>query len=224
MAAVTAPDVSEKAGARLPILRGPLARLMDQEERRTLAILTEITRDTGVSQRGLASRVGIALGLINLYLKRLARKGYIKARAVPPNRFRYYLTPKGFVEKTRLTYAYMEESLRLYRETRRALKGVLEPWVRQGGWRLILYGTGEAAEIAYLTLRELGLELGGVVADDGTGGHFLGLPVGSLSDISPEGSEVVLVASFRGVEGMADSLRRLGIPRDRILVPVPGRR
>lgn len=194
---------------------------MDQEQRRTLEILTELSGDTPVSQRGLASRVGIALGLINLYLKRLARKGYIKMRAVPPNRVRYYLTPTGFAEKTRLTYAWMEDSLRLYRETRRALKEALAPYARPGGRRLILYGTGEAAELAYLTLRELGLDVVGVVGADGASGSFLGFPIGTPADLVPEGAELILVASFRGVEGMVDALRRLGIPPERILVPIP---
>lgn len=116
---------------------------------------------------GLAQKLAIALGLTNLYLKRLAREGYIKVTTIPPNRIKYLLTPKGIAEKTRLTYAYMEYSLQLYRQTRVALRESLIPLAQAGHRRVVLCGTGEMAELAYLTLRELGLELAGVVDEDG---------------------------------------------------------
>ena len=77
---------------------------MDLEAQRDLAILNEIEGGAEVTQRGLAGKLGIALGLTNLYLKRLARKGYIKVTTIPRNRVKYLVTPKGFAEKTRLTY------------------------------------------------------------------------------------------------------------------------
>src|SRR3972149_10065734 len=125
---------------------------MEREAQRDLEILTELARGEPTTQRGLARKLGIALGLANLYLKRLARKGHIKVTTIPPNRIRYLLTPTGFIEKTRLTYEYMNYSLELYRQTRRALRESLGPLAPQGRRRVVLYGTGEAAELAYLTL------------------------------------------------------------------------
>ena len=72
---------------------------MDLEAQRDLAILKEIERSAPLTQRGLAKKLGIALGLTNLYLKRLARKGYIKVTTIPRHRVKYLLTPKGITER-----------------------------------------------------------------------------------------------------------------------------
>lgn len=194
---------------------------MEREAQRDLEILNTIAAGGSLTQRGLAQKLGIALGLTNLYLKRLARKGYIKITTIPPNRIKYLLTPKGFAEKTRLTFEYMDYSLQLYRQTRQALKETLGPLVQQGHRHVILYGTGEAAELAYLTLRELGLELVGVVDGDGQGGTFLGLPVRASADLPREGVDLIIVATFAPAEGLIRVLTEQGIPREKI-IPLRG--
>lgn len=77
---------------------------MDQVSQLDLKILTEIAERKDVTQRSLSFSLGIALGLTNLYLKRLTRKGYIKLTTIPPNRIKYLSTPKGITQKTRLTF------------------------------------------------------------------------------------------------------------------------
>src|SRR3954465_6352639 len=131
---------------------------MDLETRRNLQALEAIAENDHITQRTLASKLDIALGLANLYLKRLIRKGYIKCVNVQSNRVRYLLTPTGITEKTRLTYAFMEYSLRVFREGRNHLKWMLKPYVARENSRIAIFGTGEAAELVYLCLRELGLE------------------------------------------------------------------
>ena len=98
---------------------------MDLQGQRDLVLLSELDRDGGATQRTLAGKLGVALGLTNLYVKRLARKGYIKLTTIPRNRIRYLLTPQGFAEKSRLTYQYMQYSLSHYREMRGRLKDML---------------------------------------------------------------------------------------------------
>src|SRR3972149_11780655 len=96
---------------------------MAREEHRTLEVLEEISNDHAVTQRSLSARLGISLGMANLYLKRLAHKGYIKITTVPGRRLlRYMLTPKGFAEKARLTYQFAEYSLRFLRGARATLR------------------------------------------------------------------------------------------------------
>ena len=85
---------------------------------RDLLLLSEHDRDGGATQRTLAIELGLALGLTNLYLKRLARKGYINITTIPRNRIRYLLTPQGFMEKSRLTYLYMQYFLSYYHDMR----------------------------------------------------------------------------------------------------------
>lgn len=186
---------------------------------RELEILAAIGERTPLTQRALAQRLGVALGLTNLYLKRLAQKGYIKIVDFPRKpsarkRLRYLLTPKGIAAKSRLTYEHMAYSLNLYRRARQALHESLSLLPRNGMKRIALYGTGEAAELAYLTLRELGLEPIGVFARE-AGGHFLGFPVRAVTELVGEAFDGIILATFERPEPHLPELKRL--PREKIL-------
>src|ERR1051326_9061362 len=135
---------------------------MDQASQHEFRILTEIASKDGVTQRTLAKDLGIALGLRNLYTRRLVRKGFVKIAGVHPHRLRYLLTPQGIAEESRLTYEYLQYSLWLYKQTRGKLAETLAPLVNAGEKRYALYGVGEPAELAYLTLRQFGLDPVGV--------------------------------------------------------------
>jgi predicted transcriptional regulator len=187
---------------------------MDIEARRDLQLLEAVEENARVTQRGLATRVGIALGLTNIYLKRLTRKGFIKCVNVQPNRITYLITPRGVAEKMRLTYEFMDYSLKLYGEVRQHLRAVLQERARGNG-RIAIFGQGEAAEIAYLSLRELGLEP--IAFFDQAAGHFLGMPVLAIIDHQQVPYELLVLASFDASGTELDDLVRLGVPRDRIL-------
>jgi DNA-binding MarR family transcriptional regulator len=145
---------------------------MDLQGQRDLVLLSELDRNGGATQRTLASKLGVALGLTNLYLKRLARKGYIKIMTIPRNRIRYLLTSQGFAEKSRLTYQYMQYSLSYYRDMRGRLNDMLSTLEWTHGQRVAICGTGELAELAYLALREMNVNCVGFV-DGNTRESFL---------------------------------------------------
>jgi len=190
---------------------------MKKEAQQHLEILSEIERGKPITQRSLARRLGIALGLTNLYLKRLANKGYIKLTTIPPRRIKYLLTPKGLAEKTRLTYEYLEYSVHLYRQIRLSLRETLSPLVKDGRPRLLIYGNGEAAELVFLTLRELDLEPAGLV--DGEGGTlgFLRLKVWPLESLAGLEFDLILVAVFGPADSAVKTLTDRGIPREKIV-------
>lgn len=189
---------------------------MDTESHRDLKLLDAIANDARVTQRSLATKLGIALGLTNLYLKRLARKGYSKLVNIQPNRIRYLITPQGIAEKTRLTYEYMEYSLQLYRQAREHLRAVLQPLAAAGHKRIAIYGTGEAAELAYLSLRELGMEATAIFDGPGTG-EFLGIPVQDIWTLDIAIYDLVIVATLDKPEVLIAELIRQGIPQEKLL-------
>ena len=189
---------------------------MDLEAQRDLAILNEIEGGAEVTQRGLAGKLGIALGLTNLYLKRLARKGYIKVTTIPRNRVKYLVTPKGFAEKTRLTYEYMQFSFSLYRQSRHFLRQQFTALAEAGKKRVVFVGVGEAAELADLTLRELGLDLVAVADDAVAGTRFLGRDVVPLTALRDLEFDQAVVTSFDRPAALAESLAALGVPADKI--------
>ncbi|PIQ84389.1 MAG: hypothetical protein COV75_02435, partial [Candidatus Omnitrophica bacterium CG11_big_fil_rev_8_21_14_0_20_63_9] len=91
---------------------------MNQRTYRDMHLLNEVTQSPDITQRELSQRIGMALGLTNLMLRRLTKKGYIKIIGTKRSRIRYLITPQGILEKTRLTYEFIHFSLQLYGRVR----------------------------------------------------------------------------------------------------------
>jgi len=188
---------------------------MDLQGQRDLLLLNELDRDGGATQRTLATKLGVALGLTNLYLKRLARNGYIKITTIPRNRIRYLLTPQGFTEKSRLTYLYMQYSLSYYRDMRGRLKRMLTSLDKTNGHRVAIYGTNELAELAYLSLREMNIDCVGFIDGDSRE-SFLSCPVSSPEGIVDWQFDRVLIADLEHAAACEEQLVQLGVPREKV--------
>ncbi len=146
---------------------------MDHKDHRTLQILEEIGNNHTFSQRDMARKLNISLGLVNSFIKRLANKGYFKITNIPKNRVKYILTPKGAAEKTRLTYAYIHHSYQFYKGARSKLRELFIGLTSQGVRRIVFYGATEFAEIAYISLQETPIEMVAVDDDLKNGDKFL---------------------------------------------------
>ena len=196
---------------------------MDVETHRDLRLLEAVHQDGRVTQRGLASKLGIALGLANVYLKRMVHKGFIKVVNVQPNRITYLVTPRGIAEKARLTYEFMDYSLHLYGEVRQHLRTALQACA-EAGKRVAICGSGEAAELAYLSLKEAGLEPVAVFDGDGQR-EFLGMPVRPIADHRTVEFDLIIVATLDGSGRQLQALLDAGVSRDKLFPlrqePVP---
>ncbi len=137
-----------------------------KDDQLTLNILDAIERQSDLSQRRLAGDLGIALGLANSYLKRCIRKGMVKVSAIPSNRYLYYLTPKGFSEKTRLTAEYLSASFNFYRQAGDSCQRIFEECESQGIEDLLFCGRSELAEIAFLKAMEFNINIVGVYVNE----------------------------------------------------------
>jgi DNA-binding MarR family transcriptional regulator len=183
---------------------------------RTLQILDELSNNDSLTQRDLSSRLGIALGLANSYLKNLVAKGYITVRSIPPRRYGYFLTPKGFAEKTRLAFDLLQDYTRIYREARGNLKELFSDLGDEGIKRVVFAGADEVAEIAYITLQETGLHLAGVVDDELSGGTFFGVDVCPVNAVGSMNYDCVVVTSYLKREKIYESLLGNGTPKHEI--------
>lgn len=190
---------------------------MDAPTRRELQLLNEIAEGDGITQRALAKKLGMALGLTNLYIKRLAKKGYIRIVNIKRSRLKYLLTPRGIAEKARLTYQFMEYSLGYYVSLRETFRRRLLPVSRSANRRVLLYGSGEVAEIAALVLWELDLILEHVVDDEKSGALFLGHKVRALDEIPEMNFDWIVLAILNGCEALQERVRALQVPEDRIV-------
>ncbi|MFA5074242.1 MAG: winged helix-turn-helix transcriptional regulator [Nitrospirota bacterium] len=183
---------------------------------KSLQILDELSTNDTLTQRDLSTRLGLALGLVNSYIKNLVSKGFITVKAIPPKRYAYYLTPKGFAEKTRLTYDLLHDYTRIYKEARKNLKSLFKEMMNQGKKRVIFAGTDEVAEIAYITLQETDMQLVGIIATDEIGSNFFGKKVEPISSIRKITFDSVIVLSHAKKSEIYYKLLQEGVAKKKI--------
>lgn len=189
----------------------------DSEMEITLGLLNAVHENSGLSQRSMAKELGIALGLANNYLRRCVKKGLIKAKHAPANRYAYYLTPKGFAEKSQLTTRYLTMSFDFFRHARTHCVDVFDYCAARGWNKVALVGTGDLGEIAILCAREHPIEFDGFIDPQAKTATFAGLPVfAEASDMKAVDAYVIvdLAAPQATFDGLLQS-----IPNERILTP-----
>jgi DNA-binding MarR family transcriptional regulator len=169
----------------------------DHESFRTFQLMNELENGSTVSQRELAGRLGIAVGLVNSYLKNFVAKGYVRVKNYPRNRYAYLLTPKGFAEKSRLAYQHLNYFTSLYTVTRQDYYRLFKQLKSDEVSCVAFCGVDEVAEIAYLSLQEAGLKLDRVV-DDQPSNNFFEYDVGHLNDLAINAGPVVITSLKRG--------------------------
>jgi DNA-binding MarR family transcriptional regulator len=135
-----------------------------RELARDLTILEVIERDPDTTQADLATRLDVAVGTVNWHLKRLVAKGYVKVKRAERRKLRYIITPEGLSLRAHLTVAYIENSMKLYRQTRQDAAEMVATARRKGYQEIQIQGDGEIAEVCRLTCLELGMPLAGNAA------------------------------------------------------------
>lgn len=182
-------------------------------------LLSEVADEQPISQRELAKRLGIALGLVNSYLKNFVAKGFIRIKNYPRNRYAYLLTPQGMAEKARLAYQHVHYFSNLYMVTRQDYLRLFRDLAERGISRVVFCGVDEVAEIAWLSLREAGLELADVMDDTHGGEAFMGREVVTLAHGLLAGNHRIVITSLKRAEQLRQRLGELGVSDDDILLP-----
>ncbi|MFZ6017735.1 MAG: winged helix-turn-helix transcriptional regulator [Nitrospirota bacterium] len=190
---------------------------------RSLRLLEELSRGDYLTQRELSSKLGVALGLVNSYIKNLTSKGYITVRAIPPKRYAYYLTPKGFAEKTRLTYHLLQDFTNLYREARRDFKDLFNRLYREGVKSVVFAGADEVAEIAYISLQEVDIEFIAALDNDKAGKNFFKHKILPFEELKKLSTDCIVITSFVKREGLFKNLLEAGVEIEKIksIYPFP---
>lgn len=189
-----------------------------EKARILLGLLESVERDGGQSQRRLASELGIALGLVNAYLKRCIKKGLVKVSEAPARRYAYYLTPQGFAEKSRLTVDYLSYSFSFFRRARADCAEIFAQARRRGINRVVVAGVSDLAEIARICALESGVEIAAVVDPDTTVTTCLGVPV--VADFAAVAGtiEAVVVTDLRNARATFDAAAA-AVGTHRVLTP-----
>lgn len=200
---------------------------LHSHDQQTHRLLSEIETGQHQSQRSLARSVGIALGLTNLLVRRLVRKGCVRIIQIRPNRVRYLLTPTGIAEKARMSRDSLQYSISFYAEARERVHdrfAILSAEWPAGsevtGKRIVFLGTGGVAEIGYVCLQETDLKLVAAINDHDRK-RFFDVPLYSSGLLTPSALEDIsfgrlIVMSFKSSETIAGHLALLGLPEERI--------
>ncbi len=193
---------------------------MDPKDLRILKIFEKIEDDQPPSQRALAKELGISLGLVNSFIKRLVNKGYFKVANIPKNRVRYLLTPKGLAEKTRLTYLYLQYSYEFYKDARKKLGNLFRRLETEGVKLVVFYGVSDFAEIAYISLLESSIKFVGIVDISETGKKkFMGHRIKPPELLETLGFDKIIITVSNPKSSAKYYIKKRGIHTDKILQP-----
>lgn len=189
----------------------------DKESQLTLELLSAIEARDDISQRHLAEQLGVALGLANSYLKRCVKKGWIKITTAPANRYLYYLTPKGFAEKTRLTAEFFSTSFALFRQSGDEYSALFATCEQKGHRNIVFAGVSDLTEIALMRASQANVSVLGILQPASTLETFYDLPVvAELSELVGVNC-VVLTSMEQTSELMAELTQQ--VSQDRLYVP-----
>ena len=195
----------------------PISLMPEEQHEITLGLLNAVHENSHVTQRTVAQDLGVALGLVNAYLKRCVKKGYIKVRQAPANRYAYYLTRAGFTEKSRLTAAYLSHSFTFFRNARRECSEILGRCEDRNWLRVALAGCSDLAEIIVLCAGDSAVSLVGIVDTTVPEEPIMGLPVTNL--LKNLGSvDAVVITDLTDPQEAFNVLSEY-FPSERILAP-----
>ena len=175
--------------------------LKPTEHLRNLQLLEEISKDSSISQRKLSQRLGTALGATNAHIKKMIGKGLVKVKGINHKKITYYLTPKGFNEKAKLTYHFLQHSISFYSALKDSITDKLSTLYKEGHRNIVCYGAGEVLEVAFVILNEMDKKLNvlGIVDDDfkKQGKKMFGVDIEGPEVIGILRPDAVLVTSIK---------------------------
>jgi DNA-binding MarR family transcriptional regulator len=128
---------------------------------REYRLLEAISEDETITQAGLAAHLGMAVGSVNWYIKRLIGRGYLKATRMDRTRLRYNLTAEGMSAFTRNATQYVKDSLHVYRDLREEALEMVKSLQNEGVAEVYLQGNDEIMDIMRLTCIEAGIQVEG---------------------------------------------------------------
>ena len=199
-------------------MAGSLPTDESSADRIVLGLLTSVDADGARSQRRIAADLGVALGLVNAYLKRSIKKGLVKVSQAPARRYAYYLTPQGFSEKSRLTIEYLSSSFSLFRKAKEEYGSIFERAHTLGFDRIVLAGKSDLCEIAILCALDSPISIVAVVDPQEAISRFVGVNVvPSFAEVAEPFDAVVVTHLTRAKSSFDQAIDAFGV--DKVLAP-----
>lgn len=129
------------------------------------ALLNEIANDSLVTQANLSNRLGIAVGSVNWYIKRLIHRGWVKVSHLDRTRLKYDLTSEGMKVFTQRALSYANDSLKVYTQFREKARKLVVELKQKDVEQVYLNGNDEMMDILRLTCIEAGIQISNLPED-----------------------------------------------------------
>lgn len=136
-------------------------------------VLEEISQAPTVSQRELAGRVGVSLGLLNSILRHLAERGWVKISNMNGRKLRYLLTPDGATQIAKKSYCSVQKIIQDYRDLQECLSELIMKLYNEGYRDFLLQGQSSFSDLVRSSLanhlaREVTVRWGPIEGSDKT--------------------------------------------------------
>jgi DNA-binding MarR family transcriptional regulator len=189
---------------------GNLDRFRPPQEMRELELLQELEKNPIISQRELSNKFGIALGVTNACLKRMVRRGWIRITGFNHHKIGYYLTPKGFAEKAKLTLHMVSWTVKHYSTLKEIIAKKILEMQKAGIKRVVFYGISDEMEVAYVTLQGANMRLLGIVEDEEKiiQKEMFGFELKNVSQMESLKPDAVLITSLSDQDERMETLKR----------------
>lgn len=161
------------------------AHSMTDIKQHEYALLNEIANDSMVTQASLSDRLGIAVGSVNWYIKRLISRGWVKVSHLDRTRLKYDLTPEGMTVFTQRALLYARDSLKVYRDFRKKAKALVAGLKEKDIHQVYIEGSDEIVDILRLTCIEDGM----LLTDS---------PIGVILKVENQGYQAVILPEREG--------------------------
>ncbi len=175
-----------------------------------LKLFNQIEKNKDHSQRSISKELNIALGLSNALLKKFVNKGFLKLSQAPMRRYFYYITPKGLVEKAKLTSDFLKSSLQFYNKIRNQYEKEFIKIKKNKYTKIILVGISEFTEIAILAAKLVDIKINFIVDENYKKRKFCDISVKSQLDsyLSNKQNNLFVISSQNGVANFIEKLSK----------------
>jgi len=129
--------------------------MVDEKEYK---IIEEISKSSRLTQRDLSKKLELSLGAVNIILKRLIKRGLVKAKGLTPKKVEYIITPKGFSEKAKKSFSYIRKTIDLVKQVREEIAKVVLEEFNKGQKSFVVLGNDDLADIIELSLKGFNYE------------------------------------------------------------------
>ncbi len=124
--------------------------MVDEKEYK---IIEEISKSPSLTQRELSQKTDLSLGAVNIILRRLMKRGFLKTRNLTPKKVEYLITPQGFSEKAKKSYTYIYKTIDLVKRVKDEIAKIVLEEYNRGQRRFVILGNDDLADIIELALK-----------------------------------------------------------------------